>query len=47
MNSLEFNLDCSRVGLAADVRRRLMKLWKSTANGPQRSRCGEIGSPKG
>jgi len=24
-----------------------MKLWFSTANGPQQSRCGEIGSPEG
>jgi hypothetical protein len=23
-----------------------MKLWSSTANGLQRSRCGEIGSPE-
>ena len=24
-----------------------MKLWSPTANGPQQSRCGEIGSPEG
>jgi len=24
-----------------------MKLWSSTANGPQQSRCDEIGSPEG
>jgi len=24
-----------------------MKLWSSTANGPQRSRCNKIGSPEG
>jgi len=24
-----------------------MKLWLPTANGPQRSRCGKIGSPEG
>jgi len=24
-----------------------MKLWFTTANGPQQSRCGEIGSPEG
>jgi len=40
-------LDYSRVEIAADARRRPMKLWSSTANGPQRSRCGEIGSPIG
>ena len=40
-------LDYSRVEVAVDARRRSMKLWSSTANGPQRSRCGEIGSPKG
>jgi len=36
----------SRVEVAADGRRRLMKLWLSTANGPQQSRCSEIGSPE-
>ena len=36
----------SRVEVAADGRRRLIKLWSSTANGPQQSRCGEIGSPE-
>jgi hypothetical protein len=24
-----------------------MKLWFTTANGPQQSRCSEIGSPEG
>ena len=24
-----------------------MKLWFTTASGPQQSRCGEIGSPEG
>jgi hypothetical protein len=24
-----------------------MKLWFTTANGPQQRRCGEIGSPEG
>jgi len=42
-----FNLDYSRVEVAADTRRRPVKQWSSTANGPQRSRCGEIGSPGG
>jgi len=37
----------SRVEVAADARRRAMKLWSSTANGPQQSRCGKIGSPEG
>jgi len=37
----------SRVEVAADARRRPVKLWSSTANGPQQSRCGEIGSPEG
>ncbi len=41
------DLSCSRVEVAADARRRAMKLWFSTANGPQQSRCGEIGSPGG
>ena len=40
-------LSYSRVEVAADARRRAMKLWFSTANGPQQSRCGEIGSPEG
>jgi hypothetical protein len=26
---------------------RFMKLWFTTANVPQQSRCGEIGSPEG
>jgi len=41
------NLDYSRVEVAVDARRRPMKLWLSTAIGPQQSRCSEIGSPKG
>jgi len=32
------NLDYSRVEVAAGARRRVMKLWSSTANGPQQSR---------
>jgi ankyrin repeat protein len=40
------NLDYSRVEVAVDARRRLMKLWFSTAIGPQQSRCSEIGSPE-
>ena len=38
------NLDYSRVEVAVDARRRPMKLWSSTAIGPQQSRCSEIGS---
>ncbi|NOR54305.1 MAG: hypothetical protein GQ536_09490 [Candidatus Aminicenantes bacterium] len=41
------NLDYSRAEVATDARRRPMKLWLSTANGSQRSRCGKIGSPEG
>ncbi len=41
------DLGYSRVKLAANARRRHMKLWFTTANVPQRSRCGEIGSPEG
>ncbi|NOR52527.1 MAG: hypothetical protein GQ536_00345 [Candidatus Aminicenantes bacterium] len=41
------NLDYSRVEVATDARRRPMKLWLPTANGPQRSRCSKIGSPEG
>ncbi len=41
------NLDYSRIEVAVDARRRPMKLWSSTAIGPQQSRCSEIGSPKG
>jgi len=37
----------SRVEVAGDARRRHMKLWSSTAIGPQQSRCSEIGSPVG
>jgi len=37
----------SRVEVAVDARRRPMKLWSSTAIGPQQSRCSEIGSPEG
>jgi hypothetical protein len=38
------SLDYSRVEVAVDARRRSMKLWSSTAIGPQQSRCSEIGS---
>jgi len=31
-------LDYSRVEVAAGAKRRVMKLWSSTANGPQQSR---------
>jgi len=41
------HLDYSRVEVAVDARRRPMKLWSSTAIGPQQGRCSEIGSPKG
>ena len=41
------HLDYSRVEVAVDARRRPMKLWFTTAIGPQQSRCSEIGSPKG
>ncbi|MGD2246537.1 MAG: hypothetical protein PVI11_08330 [Candidatus Aminicenantes bacterium] len=41
------SLDYSRVEVAVDARRRSMKLWSSTAIGPQQSRCSEIGSPEG
>ena len=41
------NLGYSRVEVAANVRRRAMKLWFSTAIGPQQSRCSEIGSSEG
>ncbi len=41
-----FNLDYSRVEVTADARRRSMKLWSSTAIGPQRSRCSKIGPPE-
>jgi len=41
------NLDYSRVEVAVGARRRAMKLWSSTAIGPQQSRCSEIGSPEG
>jgi hypothetical protein len=44
--SFLFNLNYSQVEVAADRRRRPVKLWSSTANGPQRTRCGEIGSPE-
>ncbi len=37
----------SRVEIAVDARRRPMKIWSSTSNGPQRSRCGELSSPEG
>jgi len=40
-------MDDSRVEVAADARRQLMKLWSSTTNGLQRSRCSEISSPEG
>ncbi len=46
MNNSGF-MDCSRVEVAVDARRRAMKLWSSTAIGPQQSRCSEIGSPEG
>jgi hypothetical protein len=39
--------DISRVEVAAGARRRAMKLYYGTANGPQRSGCGQIGSPEG
>ena len=38
------NLCYSRVEVAANARRRHMKLWFTSANGPQQSRSGEIGS---
>jgi hypothetical protein len=41
-----FDLDYSRVEVAVDARRRPMKLWSSTTNGPQRSKYGEIDSPE-
>jgi hypothetical protein len=46
-NMIPINLDYSRVEVAVGVRRRAMKLWSSTAIGPQQSRCSEIGSPEG
>jgi hypothetical protein len=39
--------DISRVEVAAAARRRAMKLYYGTANGPQRSGCCQIGSPAG
>ena len=45
-NTPPSSLDYSRVEVAVDARRRLMKLWFSTAIGPQQSRCSEIGSPE-
>ena len=45
--NIQGNLDYSRAEVATDARRRPMKLWLSTANGSQRSRCGKIGSPEG
>ena len=44
---LQPNPDISRVEVAAAARRRAMKLYYGTANGPQRSGCGQIGSPEG
>ncbi|NOR53659.1 MAG: hypothetical protein GQ536_06190 [Candidatus Aminicenantes bacterium] len=41
------SLDYLRVEVAADARRRPMKTWLSTSNGPQRSKCSEIDSPEG
>ncbi len=41
------SLNYSRVEVAANARRRRMKLWFTTANGLQRSRSCEIGSPVG
>ena len=41
------NPDISRVEVAATARRRAMKLYYGTANGPQRSGCGQVGSPEG
>ena len=38
------SLDYSQVEVAVDARRRPVKLWSSTAIGPQQSRCSEIGS---
>jgi hypothetical protein len=39
--------DISRAEVAAAARRRAMKLYYGTANGPQRSGCGRIGLPEG
>jgi len=36
-----------RVEVAAAARRRAMTLYYGTANGPQHSGCGQIGSPEG
>jgi len=41
------HLDYSRVEIAAAARQWPMKLYEYTANGLQRSRCCEIGSPEG
>jgi hypothetical protein len=41
------NLDYSRAKIAAAAREWPMKLYFYTANGLQRSRCSEIGSPEG
>ncbi len=40
-------LDYLRVKIAAAARQWPMKLYLNTANGLQRSRCSEIGSPVG
>ena len=37
----------SQVEAVMDARRRAMKVWSSTPNGPQRSRCRKIHSPGG
>ena len=40
-------MDHSRPKIAAAARQWPMKLYEYTANGPQRSRYGEISSPEG
>jgi hypothetical protein len=41
------NSDYSRAEVARRCKAQRMKLWCSTANALQQSRCGEIGSPIG
>jgi hypothetical protein len=40
-------LDYLRAKIAAAARKWLLKLYLNTANGLQRSRCSEVGSPEG
>jgi hypothetical protein len=41
------SLDYLRTKIAVVIKKWLVKLLQTTANGPQRSRCSEIGLPEG